>query len=258
MSAPLVVNTADGTVWTRRGELRGGESLYAPEGVCSCPPFVMATLAELAEHGIAGSADALPVPVGPQPSDREKERAAIAELIGEAKPASDGLLVRLGESVRDRREHEHPTWEDLFCLNLTSWAGERMGSVLRRLLDAEARVEQLLAERHSTNEALSDTAVTLHERETAPLTVYRASHDSIVMGLYTTREAAQQHCEAKVRQEEPKGSIRGMSWVADGIGPDAEYELHITPAGTGELIRGTGYVVTPLEVTSQYDEGADE
>jgi hypothetical protein len=38
--------------------------LYAPESVQTCPNFVMATLAELAEHGIAGSADVLPVPVG--------------------------------------------------------------------------------------------------------------------------------------------------------------------------------------------------
>lgn len=67
MSAPLVVNTKDGTCWTRRGSLRGGEPLYAPEGVCQCPEFVMATLAELAEHGIVGSADVLLVPVGSEP-----------------------------------------------------------------------------------------------------------------------------------------------------------------------------------------------
>jgi hypothetical protein len=78
------------------------------------------------------------------------------------------------------------------------------------------------------------------------------------MGLYTTREAAQAHCETKVQQKEPAGSIRHMSWSADDIGDFAEYELHITPAGTGELIRGTGYVVTPLEVAASYDEEADE
>ncbi|MFF7901221.1 hypothetical protein ACFZCV_20850 [Streptomyces sp. NPDC007920] len=96
------------------------------------------------------------------------------------------------------------------------------------------------------------------ELEATPGTVFRASHDSIVMGLYTTREAAQAHCEAKVRQEEPEGSIQHLSWSADDIGPDAEYELHITPAETGGLIRGTGYVVTPLDVAASYDEEADE
>ncbi|MFI7315196.1 hypothetical protein [Streptomyces hygroscopicus] len=92
----------------------------------------------------------------------------------------------------------------------------------------------------------------------AELMIYRASHESIVMGYYTTRAAAQAHCEAKVQQEEPAGSIRHLSWSADDVGDQAEYELHITPADTGDLIRGTGYVVTPLTVASEYDEEADE
>jgi hypothetical protein len=286
---------------------------------------------------------ALPVPVGPEPSGRDKERAAIAELIGDAKPASDGLLVQLGQSVRDRREHEHPKWEDLYCLNLTSFMGERMGPVLRRLLDAEAeaeklrgeladrdllaaqtralegrvtryrlawrvayqraqgrgwaadragarardlqealqhmlfsviggqlalheanrerqelraRVEQLLAERHSTNEALSDTTVALHERETAPLTVYRASHDSIVMGLYTTREAARAHCEAEERRSWVTGSVITFAWVPDNSDPMSPEEMSVFAGQNEESV--TGYVVTPLEVACEYDEGADE
>jgi hypothetical protein len=69
----MVVNTADGTVWLRRAETRGGLALYAPQDVCRCPEFVMATEAELAEHGITGSADVLPMPVGP---DREAAHEA--------------------------------------------------------------------------------------------------------------------------------------------------------------------------------------
>ncbi|MFF7142335.1 hypothetical protein ACFZB5_13940 [Streptomyces nodosus] len=280
-----------------------------------------------------------------------EQRAKIAELIGDAKPATPGLLVSFGESVRDRREHDHPTWEDLYCLNLSSYMGERMAPVLRRLLDAEAlaaadraevemlrarvaelaaeradrqdevsaavgytpglewsdlvnlvasnttslvqaerdvralrartaeleqcqknqadnfevqaalirqaeaRVAELEAVRHTANEAMrEDEAV-----EEPTLTVYRASHDSIVMGLYTTREAARQHCEANVRREEPEGSIRHLSWWTEDVADDdAEYELHITPAETGGLIRGTGYVVTPLEVAAEYDPDGDE
>lgn len=72
-----------------------------------------------------------------------EQRATIAALIGNAQPARNSLLTSLGESIRDRREHEHPTWEDLFCLNLVSYMGERMAPVLRRLLDAEARVAEL-------------------------------------------------------------------------------------------------------------------
>lgn len=64
MSAPLVVNTTDGTCWTRRTSTRGGLALYALAEVTTCPDLVMATYAELAEHGIAGIADVLPMPVG--------------------------------------------------------------------------------------------------------------------------------------------------------------------------------------------------
>jgi hypothetical protein len=80
VSAPLVVNTTDGTVWLRRAATRGGLALYAPEGVCSCPEFVMATEAELAEHGISGSADVLPVPVGPEPQAPMSLKAALIRL----------------------------------------------------------------------------------------------------------------------------------------------------------------------------------
>lgn len=81
MSAPLVVNTADGTVWTRRSVTRGGLALYAPEGVCRCPEFVMATLAELAEHGIAGSADVLPMPAGTESgTELERLRKQVTDL----------------------------------------------------------------------------------------------------------------------------------------------------------------------------------
>lgn len=147
MSAPLVVNTKDGACWTRRTVTEGGIALYALADVCSCPEFVMATLDELAARGIAGSADVLPMPAGPEPQAQDAEAVAkVAELIGDAKPASDGLIAQIGESVRDVREHDHPKWEDLYCLNLVSFMGERMGTVLRRLLNAEARVSDLEAE----------------------------------------------------------------------------------------------------------------
>src|SRR5690606_6222610 len=66
VSAPLVVNTRDGVCWTRRAVTSGGMALYAPESVKSCPEFAMATFDELAEQGIVGSADVLPMPVAPE------------------------------------------------------------------------------------------------------------------------------------------------------------------------------------------------
>ncbi|MFE7128908.1 hypothetical protein [Streptomyces sp. NPDC057617] len=70
-------------------------------------------------------------------------RAVIAQQLGDAKPAQDGLLVSFGKAIADRRDHEHPKWEDLFCLNLSSYMGERAAPVLRRLLDAEAQRDDL-------------------------------------------------------------------------------------------------------------------
>ncbi|MGX1223184.1 hypothetical protein [Streptomyces ambofaciens] len=101
MSAPVAVNTADGTCWTRRGETRGGEALYAPEGVCNCPPFVMATLADLAEHGISGRAYALAMPVGPEPVPVSEHELDVA--LGEI---AAFLRVRLAleSAKRGRRE----------------------------------------------------------------------------------------------------------------------------------------------------------
>ena len=65
MSAPLVVNTTDGAVWTRREQTRDGVALYAIAGAApGVPAEVMLTFAELEAMGIAGMADVLPMPVG--------------------------------------------------------------------------------------------------------------------------------------------------------------------------------------------------
>ncbi|MFD3535355.1 hypothetical protein [Streptomyces sp. NPDC058664] len=74
----------------------------------------------------------------------EQQLAEIADLIGGAKPARDSVLIELAESVRDRLTHDHATQrEDWYCMNLTAFMGERMGPVLRRLLDAEAELTKL-------------------------------------------------------------------------------------------------------------------
>ncbi|MFJ4678992.1 hypothetical protein [Kitasatospora sp. NPDC088783] len=68
---------------------------------------------------------------------------AVTELIGDIAPATDSLLQQLAESVRGRREHQHPVHEDWYCFNQASWAGERIGFVIRRLLDAESEAGRL-------------------------------------------------------------------------------------------------------------------
>jgi hypothetical protein len=129
VSAPLVVNTTDGTVWTRREGSRGGEALYAPEKCGQCPQFVMATLTELAEHGIAGSADVLPVPVGTAPLAPQGRARTMLDHAREALNArmtKDALrlvlenVVTYAASLEARlAEYERPTDEDPIRYTLT-------------------------------------------------------------------------------------------------------------------------------------------
>jgi hypothetical protein len=83
---------------------------------------------------------------------------------------------------------------------------------------------------------------------TPGLTIYRASHDSIVMVLYTTAAEARKHCEAFLRRESPTA---WFDWIEDE--EDGVAELVVTV--NGEKLE-TGYLVTALVVASVYDEGA--
>ncbi|MFE9906461.1 hypothetical protein [Streptomyces achromogenes] len=257
-------------------------------------------------------------------------RAQVSELIGNAKPATPRLLEQIADAIRDRREHEHPRWDDLYCLNLVAFMGERMAPVLRRLLNAETAADTLayavappavigehsavndpwanaldlitpMAEVDALRTKLSDleerteqrrirlaaaeadllavrgllspaggarrvpAEVQIHERvapavewllariaqlEAAPTAVFRASHGSIVMGLYTTAAEARKHCETELRRDLPTVAI---DWIEDE--EDGVAEL---VASVGEDERVTGYVVEALEVASEYDEEADE
>ncbi|MDT0387878.1 hypothetical protein [Streptomyces dubilierae] len=221
---------------------------------------------------------AMPVPVGTAALTAE-QRAAIAELLGDARPATAGLVEQLAESVRDRLAHDHSTQrEDWFCLNLTSFMGERMGPVLRRLLDVEARVDELAAKAkrgaaHSKHLATCLVARTedliaaeadgitrriaptqaLREDDTdgePTLTVYRASWDTLPLGHYTTAQAAREHCEKRALRDLPSISL---DWIEDEEAGVAELVGSI-----GEEERSLGYVVTAVDVASEYDEEADE
>ncbi|MEV4197062.1 hypothetical protein [Micromonospora globbae] len=71
----------------------------------------------------------------------------------EYRPATDLLIAHLAETLAEMRAHQHPErGGDLFCLNLTSYLGERMGPVLRRLADEQTAARQW-QERHT---ALAD------------------------------------------------------------------------------------------------------
>lgn len=110
MSAPEKVRTSDGMVWELRAETRGGLALYALEGVCKCPPYVMATLPELAEHGIQSTElaavvaelGALPVPVGSSVERSVDELTALlapTQVLREDDPNGLRHAYRLGRDL---------------------------------------------------------------------------------------------------------------------------------------------------------------
>ncbi|MFJ2568142.1 hypothetical protein ACIO02_35355 [Streptomyces sp. NPDC087568] len=164
----------------------------------------------------------------------------------------------------------HPTWlrakddqrgcpwcesdkahDDLTGANLSLWEEERAYERLRVALESAKRGRRELRAR-------------VAELEAAPTTVFRASHDSIVMGLYTTAAEARKHCETEMRREYDESTKVSLWWREDedtvDHPEDGEAELfgHVTPRGMGGRTWRTGYVVTPLEVAASYDEGADE
>jgi hypothetical protein len=87
-----------------------------------------------------------------------------------------------------------------------------------------------------------------------PLVVYRASHDSIVMGLYRTAEAARAHCEAAERRAWSTAHTLTFDWIEDE--EDGVAELTVTV--DGEDGQATDYVVTALTIADAFDEEADE
>ncbi|WP_327592513.1 hypothetical protein [Streptomyces chartreusis] len=175
----------------------------------------------------------------------------------------DWLLLSEGADYDARYDAVHAAWEA---------DQARQHPVARKLLkeneQLRARVAELEAERHTTNEALSDAAEKLRanrdrivELEAAPVTVYRAEHpdSGITLGHYGTEAAARDHCETTERHSWPAGTALVFDWIRDALPEDDENgiaELVVT-AGQNEEST-TGYIVTALELDSKYDAEADE
>ncbi|MEV5953765.1 hypothetical protein AB0M11_08300 [Streptomyces sp. NPDC051987] len=106
---------------------------------------------------------------------------------------------------------------------------------------------------HEANRERKELRARVAELEAAPTTVYRAEHpdSGITLGHYGTREAARKHCETVLRRE--VGDETFLGWVPDDGSELAPEELCV-----GHDVECTGYIVTPLELASEYDEGADE
>jgi len=175
-------------------------------------------------------------------SELERLRAQVAEL-EKANAGLDDLRIRAldkGDQLRNRvddveRKYTFDTAE------------------LKR------RIAELEAERHTTNEALDDAVKAL--RKGAPAMVFRAEHpdSGITLGHYSTEAAARAHCEVTERRSWPAGTTLSFAWIRDVLPEDEENgvaELVVTAGQNEESV--TGYIVTALEVSSEYDAEADE
>ncbi|MDX2624686.1 hypothetical protein PV356_35290 [Streptomyces sp. WI03-5b] len=93
----------------------------------------------------------------------------------------------------------------------------------------------------------------------APFIYYRAEHDSIVAGRYTTAAEAQRHCEVLVSREYPETASVIFEWCVDKDEPDEGglLGLELDVRVDGEHA-STGYTVTPITVAAAYDPDADE
>ncbi|MFF4479505.1 hypothetical protein ACFY1A_21145 [Streptomyces sp. NPDC001520] len=159
----------------------------------------------------------------------EAEEAVLARYV---QWLAAGRAARDAEVLREAAEVVGPRCEEYGVLGV--------GGLLHRMADEAGKVTP------------TGAGIT----QPAELTIYRASHDSIVMGLYTTREAAREHCEAEERSSWPGRTGITFAWIPDDSDPLSPEELSVFAGQNDES--ATGYVVTPLTVASEYDEEADE
>ncbi|MBK3561010.1 hypothetical protein JHN55_31660 [Streptomyces sp. MBT56] len=86
-------------------------------------------------------------------------------------------------------------------------------------------------------------------------TDYRAQHEGIPLGLYTTEAEARQHCQGWLSQDYPADRSLIFTWIGDEDDPEEPYELAVQVDGGDEEL--TGYVVVPLTVAAAYDPDAE-
>ncbi|MEV8395631.1 MULTISPECIES: hypothetical protein [unclassified Streptomyces] len=86
------------------------------------------------------------------------------------------------------------------------------------------------------------------------ITVYRAYHDAIPVGLYLAPGPARRHCEALLSNEHPAATVT-FDWIGDEEDPEELWELVVEIDGGPE--QPTGYVVGPLRVDAEFDPEAD-
>ncbi|MFJ3085027.1 hypothetical protein [Streptomyces sp. NPDC086838] len=87
------------------------------------------------------------------------------------------------------------------------------------------------------------------------VTVYRAAHGSIAVGLYSTEDAARRHCEALLFTEHADESALIFDWIGDDEDLEEPRELVVQLGDKDE--QPTGYVVQALRVDPYFDPDAE-
>jgi hypothetical protein len=136
-------------------------------------------------------------------------------------------------------------------------------AAVQRRVGYEAAIEVMRSEKLPMSVGLLEAQLELDKLDgltPSEVTVYRASHDSIVFGLYTTAQAAREHCEAYARREHVGPSELKLWWREDEdtVNQPEEGEAELIESTAPGYARPTGYVVTPLTVASAYDPEVDE
>lgn len=175
---------------------------------------------------------ALPMPMG-APLEKTTPDTG-AEVTAAVATARTVVLVALARSLR-----EQPT-------------GARVLQGLEEL--GEAVVCEDPAEVRSWVDGISLLAGLPAVPDTG-LTYYRASHESIVVGRYTTEAVARRRCETLLSDEHPADTVLIYDWIGDESEPDDPWELTVQINGGDE--QPTGYVVQPLRVEAEFDPDAE-
>ncbi|MFG2671397.1 response regulator transcription factor [Streptomyces sp. NPDC048445] len=192
----------------------------------------------------AAAMGARPMPVGKvglapaeqrtAPQALEKTTPTGAEVTAAVATARTVVLTALARVLR-----EHPT----------------AGRVLDGLGElGEAVVCEDLAEVRSWVDGISLLAGLPTVPDTG-LTFYRASHESIVVGRYTTEAVARRHCESLLSNEHPATRALIFDWIGDEDDPEEPRELVVQIDGGDE--QPTGYVVQELRIEAEFDPDAE-
>ncbi|MFE9764656.1 hypothetical protein ACFYPC_09015 [Streptomyces sp. NPDC005808] len=202
-------------------------------------------------------------------AELEQLRAQVAELEAQ-RDRRRGRLVALQNDALNMRGALSPNGEDRkvpmpLGESLTpavEWLISRVAELEEAAVEGRAALASLCYDHDDPGSAALGALYLLQQAtfgtpmepgEAVPK-VYRASHDSIVMGLYTTAAAAREHCEAEERRSWLTGTNLAFDWIEDE--EDGIAELVVVAGQNEESI--TGYVVDALDIAFEYDEEADE